>query len=1162
MIENFTAIIGAKIKDFQRKMKMVDKKVKETATEATKPITADINDFYSSILEVESLTEKAVKKATKEINVDLNDFYIQMAEMNAETKVATKPAKKNIGANIADFMRKAAQVAVVARSIARDKVVVIFTASIKRYQAAMTKYASMTRALGEVMQNTFQGVGVMLSAGLVPVIAVLGGAIGNLGPMLGVVAGSTFALASAFAVAGIGAAAFGGLAVTNLKGVFKESQKAKDAMDRLKGSWADIAKETKAETVSIFIKVLNILNGALLDIKPMFMSVTDAVSRLTDSLGRAFDSKPMQAFFDYLNKSAGPLLETVTKGIGNFVQGLLNMMTAFAPLTDTTAKGFEAMGASFATWAAGLGESKKFQSFISYVQENMPKIRSIFSDAFQGIINVFAGFAPSSADMMTSLQDMMERFKEWSSTISQNQGFQNFISYIKENAPKVVSLIGNLTTFLVNLGIALAPLGSKILDMVNSFLAWSNSMLENHPIIGKIVAVLLVLTGGLIAIAPHIIAFGALFGGVATAIGTATALMRAKMMLSISMMIGSMIKAGAQMVITTATFVAKWAVIGLQAGLNAVKVAAAWTLTKGAAMASAVASMATAAAKFIAKWVLIGAQALVHAAKVAAAWTLSTGAAMARAVGFMIATSAVFVAKWVWMGVQSLLQAGRMAAAWFIALGPVGWVIGAIVGLAILVIANWDKIKSKTIEIWNKVSSAVKDAWEKVKSKTAEGVASLIRKISEIPGKVKAFRSKLLSAGADLIMGLIKGITGKAKDAINAITDVVGDMVGAAKKFLKIKSPSRVMMAIGDFVGQGLAKGVTGTAKQVASAGASLASKLTSAIANKTTSKSMKATLQGVKAYASQQISILEGIAKKRESVAIKLKAAQAKLVDAIKLRDDFAKSVTDDALDFASIGNIEAKTGEDLAKKLQDKLGAIRAFQENIKKLQKSGLNKDIIQEIISSGVESGGAKAALLAGSSGAVIMSINDTQAKINKVSKTLGKETADQFYGAGVMAAQGIAKGLQSQAKALELSANKISDALVKAVKRRLDIHSPSRVFAKIGAFVSKGLAIGIDRLAISPIKSIVDMANQMTNAFNPQLAMADMQANATLNTSVTRADMKAVQHSYATDIGDLDIEQSDTVLIMDGKEVGKITAKHVAEENNRHDKMVKVTKGGR
>lgn len=797
MIENFQAIIGAKINDFNRKMKQVDKKVRETAFEATKPIGADIKEFQR-----------------------------KMAKIQAQTKVVTKRSDKTISADISRFLRKAAEVAVVARALTRDKVIVPIQASWKNYQNVMGRIASFNRAMGEIMQMTAQGIRISLSPAIVPIIASLVGLLGQLGPMLGTIGGSAFALGTAFATAGIGAAAFGAIAVTNLKDVFgassdlkklqeklddttdikerakilekiknvqgslnSEQTKALSSMNKLKDTWTGIAKGLETKTIQIFTQALDIFGGVLTALTPMFTSVTDAVGRLMTSLGQSVKSESMVAFFDYLNKSAGPMLETISKSVGNFFKGFFSMMEAFGPLAESTAAGFQAMSGRFAEWAAGLSESKKFQSFVDYVNENMPKVRSIFGDAFQGIINTFAAFAPSSADMMTSLQDMMGRFKEWSSTLKDNQGFQNFVDYVKENGPKVVELIGNLTTFLVNLGVALAPMGSFMLDMINKFLEWSSAMMENHPLVGKIMAAVVVLGGAFLAALPHIVGMIALFGALP----------------------GPMALAAGKMITTAATFVSKWALIALKAMASAVEQAAAWTLATGRAMVASVGKMIATAATFIAKWTLMGVQALIQAAKQAAAWTLATGAAMARSLGLMIATSATFVAKWVWMAVQSLAQAARMASAWFIALGPIGWVTGAIVALAVLVIANWDKIKSKTKEIWTNISNAVKDAWQKVKEKTVEAVIALGKEIAKMPGKVLEFKSKMLSAGKDLIMGLIDGIKGMASDAIGAITGVVDGVVNKAKSLLKIKSPSRVFVAIGEFLGLGMARGITAT---------------------------------------------------------------------------------------------------------------------------------------------------------------------------------------------------------------------------------------------------------------------------------------------------------------------------------------------------------------
>lgn len=107
------------------------------------------------------------------------------------------------------------------------------------------------------------------------------------------------------------------------------------------------------------------------------------------------------------------------------------------------------------------------------------------------------------------------------------------------------------------------------------------------------------------------------------------------------------------------------------------------------------------AALLLPAFVRMGVMALISAGQTVTAWVMSQAAAIGAGVTYAV-QSALIVAKWVWMGVQSLFQAGRMAAAWLIAMGPVGWVIAAVIGLAAIVIANWDKISSWTRDMWER----------------------------------------------------------------------------------------------------------------------------------------------------------------------------------------------------------------------------------------------------------------------------------------------------------------------------------------------------------------------------------------------------------------------------------------------------------------------------
>lgn len=698
-----------------------------------------------------------------------------------------------VGARITEFRKKMAQVNKIARGIP-NKIVVEVEARVDKFQRKMDKLANTIRTFSTIAQNAIGGGMLMVSPASVPIIVALAGALASLGPMIGVIGGSTFALATAFGFAGSAALAFGAAAIPTITKLFDETAKltseqkaAKKEFTKFQDTWKGITKDLEKPVLKAFGKAMEIANKTLKMARPLFDSAAKAVNNLLISLDASLDSPPIKAFFDYMNKQAGPMLETIGKASGNFIKGFMSMMTAFGPLAEDTAKGFLNMSKGFSDWAAGLSKSKKFQSFVDYINENMPKIRAIFRDALAGLTYFFAAFGPLSSDMMTGLQDMMGRFKEWAKTLGENKQFQEFIGYIRDNAPKVIALIGNLTDFLINLGIGLAPIGSAILDIVNNVLAWTNSMMESHPVIGKIISVLVVLAGGLIAMTPLILAFSTLFKGALTSIWVATSMMRAKFVLGMSMMVKSMITTTIKMIATTATFIAKWALIGAQSLINGAKVAAAWVLATGKAMVTALASMVVTTATFIAKWALIGTKATINAVKVAAAWTLSTGAAMATALAGMIATSATFIAKWALIGAKSLLHAGKVAAAWFIALGPVGWVIGTIIGLVILIIANWEKVKSVTIKIWTAISDWVVTTAKAIAKSVSEKFTEIVQAISEKMSEAKEtvvnigngildFFSgiDLYASGQAIIQSAIDGLVSMKQNILGKVEDIVG----------------------------------------------------------------------------------------------------------------------------------------------------------------------------------------------------------------------------------------------------------------------------------------------------------------------------------------------------------------------------------------------------
>jgi hypothetical protein len=183
---------------------------------------------------------------------------------------------------------------------------------------------------------------------------------------------------------------------------------------------------------------------------------------------------------------------------------------------------------------------------------------------------------------------------------------------------------------------------------------------------------------------------------------------------------------------------------------------------------------------------------------------------------------------------------------------------------------------------------------------------------------------------------------------------------------------------------------------------------------------------------------VLSKIAAARENLAARLKDAQAKLADAMKIRDDYAQSVRQATVDFANLTRAQAQEGKaltsaDVITNLRQKLAAINDFRNNLKALQAEGLSNDALKQLVDAGVEAGGATATALVQGGQAAVNEVNSLTAQIGSAADDLGTSTARQFFQAGVDQAQGLVNGLQAQSAALESQAAQIAQQMVDAIK---------------------------------------------------------------------------------------------------------------------------------
>ncbi|MER7047725.1 phage tail protein [Streptomyces jumonjinensis] len=379
----------------------------------------------------------------------------------------------------------------------------------------------------------------------------------------------------------------------------------------------------------------------------------------------------------------------------------------------------------------------------------------------------------------------------------------------------------------------------------------------------------------------------------------------------------------------------------------------------------------------------------------------------------------------------------------------------------------WDALSG----LGAKLGKAASEHFQKFRNAAASKTVSFITWVRELPGRiVRAIGSLsklLLSKGKDVVLGLWNGIksmgTWIAKKVIGWARDVIPGPIADA---LGIASPSKVTREQGKWVARGLAVGITGSSKEVRTAAQKLAKIVRDSLSG---GREKKALLRiGRDSHA------LEGLARREENLAVRMKKATRTLKDMVKARDEAAASVRQSVLDAANITTASEGpvTADSILTGLNDQLGKARQFAEQIAILRKKGVRGDLIAQIAAAGVEGGLGAATALANATKGQIKEINSTQGQLVTAAKAAGDVTGDALYGAGIHAAKGLVRGLAAEQGAIERQMMLIAKGMTKAIKQALGIKSPSRVLAdQVGRWIPRGIQAGIDAGAPALDKSM-------------------------------------------------------------------------------------------
>lgn len=417
------------------------------------------------------------------------------------------------------------------------------------YRRTMGKIATFSRNVGELVQTQMMSSFLVMTPTAVSGIASITAALGAMLPVIGTVSGGVLGLGSAFTSAGAGATAFGMLAVNALKDVFEvnedisklreelaqtddleeraeileeiakaydslstEQQGAYDSMQSLKGAWDDLATSLQPQILTVFTNGMETLEGVLTRLEPMFTSVADTAVELSEAMMLNAEADDFNAFIDFLNTTAAPIMEDMAKAAGNFGMGFANMMAAFYPLASEMAGGLADMASRFREWTAGLSDSDKFNAFLDYVSANGPKLVAIVDNIVDGLVGMGEAFAPFASDMLDGFVEMTQAFEDWGESLSENKGFQEFIDYVTEEGPNFLAIMGELRDFLINIGKGFADVVEVMNPIIEAFLDFANTVMEGNPWIAQLVAIIASLAGVAGMLFPPFLLFKSIFG--------------------------------------------------------------------------------------------------------------------------------------------------------------------------------------------------------------------------------------------------------------------------------------------------------------------------------------------------------------------------------------------------------------------------------------------------------------------------------------------------------------------------------------------------------------------------------------------------------------------------------------------------------------------------
>lgn len=512
MKERFNAKISANINDFLRKMSQVDKKVKETAFEAIKPIDADVKKAVTKMDRVNEKAKEVTKEVTKEVDANIGKAVTKLKEVNEKAKEVTKKETKPIDADIQKAKRKLDEIKILATQWSKDHIKKPVTLDISDYRKKMAEMKAAETALRKKVEVSVNADTKGFNAKLKALLAKPRDYHVNVKART-----ATFkAELAKLKAREIGKEIFLQIRARNER-FYRDLDNIAESIrswgvvlgNILKGMFIAVIPSIVAfgaaavGALNTIIAMAGVASGGLLGLGAAFavagvavgaFAVT-AIGHLKDFKkfmeGKGPGTKEMEALRDEVNglkedhkklsdELASNNFETFTNGV-QIARKALNKLNTLIVESSSVMKGLsQSLNASM--------DSAPMERFFNYLNQNgastLEKVSKGAGFFGRSLASLIVAFGPLTDSMAQGFLEMSKRVDEWSYKLANSKGMQQFTDYVNSNMPKLRAAFRDLVVGTVNTFAAFGPMAANAISwfekMMAKFREWSSNLSQNQ----------------------------------------------------------------------------------------------------------------------------------------------------------------------------------------------------------------------------------------------------------------------------------------------------------------------------------------------------------------------------------------------------------------------------------------------------------------------------------------------------------------------------------------------------------------------------------------------------------------------------------------------------------------------------------------------------------